>query len=76
MVYTEIKEKNGKEYYYRVKSIRKGKQVKKKRIYLGVDLDKKKLSAEETKADKELMLLSSLLEEKEKKNLKKSKKII
>jgi Fic family protein len=34
-------------------------------VYLGVDLDKKKLNLEELKADKELALLSQLLEEKE-----------
>ncbi len=66
MVYTEIKERNGKKYYYRVKNIRKGKSFKKARIYLGVDLDKEKLSLEESKADKELEILSGLLEDKEK----------
>ena len=65
MAYTEIKERNGKKYYYRVKNIRKGKSFKKERIYLGVDLDKEKLSLAETKADKELKILSRLLEDKE-----------
>ncbi len=74
MVYTEIKEKNGKKYFYRVKSVRKGKKVNKKRIYLGVDLDKKKLLKEEKKADKELQLLSTLLTTEEKHQLEKIKK--
>jgi len=73
MVYTEIKEKNRKKYYYRVLSVRKGNKVDKKRIYLGVDLEKKKLSEKEKQADKELMLLFTLLNEDEKKELKKIK---
>src|SRR3989344_4632398 len=74
MVYTEIKEKDGKKYYYRVISQRKGKKVNKKRIYLGVDLDKKTIFEKEAQADKELMLLSTLVNEKEKKELEKIKK--
>jgi len=74
MVYTEIKEKDAKKYYYRVISQREGKKVNKKRIYLGVDLDKKMLSEKEEKADKEFMLLSTLLTDKEKKGLQKIKK--
>jgi len=54
MVYTEIKNKNGRKYYYRVKSIRDGKRFKKKRIYLGKDLSKDVLSLKIKKADKEL----------------------
>lgn len=69
MVYTEIKEKDGRKYYYRVISKREGKKVNKKRIYLGVDLNKKTILEKEIKADKELMLLSSLLTDKEKKEL-------
>jgi len=74
MVYTEIKEKNGKKYFYRVLSIRNGLKVEKKRVYLGVDLDKKTLFNKEKRADKELMLLSTLLNEKEKIELEKIKK--
>lgn len=74
MVYTEIKEKNGKKYYYRVLSIRKGKKIMKKRIYLGTDLEKAKLSKKEKEADKELIILSTLLEENEIKELEKIKK--
>ncbi len=73
MAYTEIKEKNGRKYYYRVQSVRKGDKVQKKRVYLGVDLVKKQLSEKEEKADKELMLLSTLLTEKEIEELEKIK---
>ncbi|MHA1344279.1 MAG: hypothetical protein ACTSQG_09845 [Promethearchaeota archaeon] len=54
MVYTEVKEKNGKKYYYRVKSIRSGKKVKKQRIYLGKNLSKGKLALKEKSADNTL----------------------
>ncbi len=74
MVYTEIKEKGGKKYYYRVISQRKGEKVGKKRIYLGLDLNKKRLSKKEIQADKELMLLSTLLTDREKKELEGIKK--
>jgi len=74
MVYTEIKEKNGKKYYYRVLSVRKGNKVTKNRIYLGVNLEKNKRSKKEKEADKKLMILSTLLEERELKELEKIKK--
>ncbi len=61
MAYTEIKERGNKKYYYRVKNVRRGKGFKKERIYLGVNLDKKKLADAESKADKDLLLLSRLL---------------
>ena len=64
MVYTEIKERNGKKYYYRVKSIRDGKKFKKERVYLGKDLSKKELISKEKKADNKLNI---------EKNQKKSK---
>jgi len=54
MVYTEIKEKNRKRYYYRVLTIRNGKKFRKHRIYLGKDLSKIKLVAKEKEADKKL----------------------
>jgi Fic family protein len=73
MVYTEIKEKNGKKYYYRVINIREGKKFKKKRIYLGVNLEKKGLKTKEENADKELSILSSLLSKEEIKTLNKIK---
>ncbi len=52
MVYTEIKKKNNRKYYYRVLSIRQGKKVTKKRKYLGLNLSKTNLSIREKKADK------------------------
>ena len=73
MVYTEVKEKNGRKYYYRVISERNGEKISKKRIYLGVDLDKKHLLEKENMADKELALLSTLLTDEEKKYLKEIK---
>ena len=75
MVYTEIKERNGKKYFYRVINSRKGKKFNKKRVYLGVDLNKHNLAVEESKADKELMLLSTLLNEQEKNELESIKKL-
>ena len=51
MTYTEIKQKNEKRYFYRVKSIREGKKFKKERIYLGKGLSKADLSLNEKKAD-------------------------
>jgi len=57
MTYTEVKERNGKKYYYRVKSIRNGKKFKKQRVYLGKDLPKKKLVLKENIADKKLNIL-------------------
>lgn len=54
MVYTEIKERNRKKYYYRVISVREGDKVGKIRKYLGVDLTEKELFQKERKADKEL----------------------
>lgn len=69
MVYTEVKEKNGRKYFYRVKSVRNGNKVEKKRVYLGINLDKNRLKELERDADKELMLLSTLLSDEEKKEL-------
>lgn len=54
MVYTEVKKRNEKKYYYRVKSIRNGKKFRKRRIYLGKNLSKQDLFSKEKKADKKL----------------------
>ena len=54
MSYTEIKETNNKKYYYRVRTLRKGKKFKKERIYLGKNLSKEDLSLKEKEADKKL----------------------
>ena len=61
MSYTEIKQKNNRKYYYRVKSVKKGKQVRKERIYLGANLSKKTLVRKIKKADKELKPLNLLI---------------
>lgn len=55
MAYTELRNINGRKYYYRVISLRKGKKVSKKRIYLGVDLSELKLTKKERDADKKLL---------------------
>lgn len=67
MVYTEIKTRNKNKYFYRVISIRDKDKVKKKRIYLGVNLNNKALSNKEFEADK------LFLNEKVKKNIEKIK---
>lgn len=74
MVYTEVKKKKGRNYYYRVISIREKNKVNKKRIYLGVNLKKDELQEKEQKADKELKILTSLLTKREIKELDKIKK--
>ena len=74
MAYTEIKEKNGRKYYYRVKSVKQNKKVGKERVYLGVNLSKEQLAKKGSEADKKLMLLNSLLDEKEIKELEKIRK--
>ena len=73
MPYTEIKERNGKKYYYRVKSIRKGDKISKKRVYLGADLDKTQIYKKELEADKELVYLNNLLTGEELKELERIK---
>lgn len=61
MAYTEIQEKNGRKYYYRVRSIKKDKKVSKKKIYLGVDLSKEELMKKEKEADKRLNPFEAIL---------------
>ena len=73
MVYTEIKKKNKNKYYYRVKSIRNGKKIEKKRIYLGVNLTNEELSKKEKEADRELSVFENLLLKEEIKILNKIK---
>jgi hypothetical protein len=62
MVYTEIKTQNKNKYYYRALSIRVGNKYKKKRIYLGKNLDPKMLSSLEKKADKKLKIPNQNIE--------------
>jgi len=54
MTYTEIKETNGRKYFYRVKSIRNGKKFMKQRIYIGKNLSKEELKIKEAEADNKL----------------------
>mgnify|MGYP001575393561 FL=1 len=61
MVYTEIQKKGNKQNYYRAYSIREGKKVKKKRIYLGSNLSKEDLAFKEKEADFELVVSKGLL---------------
>lgn len=56
MAYTEIKETNGKRYYYRARSMRLGKKFRKQRIYLGSSLSQKKLAQKEIEADHQLRI--------------------
>jgi len=65
MVYTEIKEKNRRKYYYRVKSIKKNKKTQKERIYLGVNLTKEQLKKKEKEADKKLNVFDAVLSDEE-----------
>ena len=67
MTYTEIKERADRKYYYRVKSVRKGKKVEKERIYLGANLNKQQVREAENKADGKLLQKSEPVKEKEKK---------
>lgn len=55
MAYTEVKQKNKRKYYYRVRTLRKGKKFKKERIYLGINLAKNTLNKKEKEADKKLI---------------------
>ncbi len=73
MAYTEVKIQNGRKNFYRVLSVRKGKKVGKKRIFLGPELTKKELKEKEGEADRELGLLESLLTLDQLKVLKKLK---
>ena len=55
MVYTETRKINGKKYYYRVISVRKGNKVSKKRLYLGNELSNQELLRKEKEADEKLL---------------------
>lgn len=74
MSYTEIQERNGKKYYYRVQSVRKGKKVTKKKIYLGANLKENVIKEKENEADIQLLLLSTLLSDEQKLQLEHIKK--
>lgn len=55
MTYTEIQKRNGKDYYYRVLSIRLRDKITKKKIYLGKNLNKLELAKKEEEADKTIL---------------------
>lgn len=74
MVHNEIQEKGGRKYYYRVKSIRIGDKVKKERVYLGVNLNKKELEKKEKEADKKLNVFDIILTKEEEEFLEKIKR--
>lgn len=74
MVYTEIKERGSKRYYYRVKSVKRGKKTDKERVYLGINLPKEKLKKKEKKADKKLNIFSEILTDKDLKFLESIKR--
>src|SRR3989344_2378193 len=58
MVYTEVKKRNKKRYYYRVISVRKGEKISKARKYLGVNLPREELSLKEKEADEKFGLIN------------------
>jgi len=55
MTYTEIQKRNGNKYYYRVLSVRLGKKITKKRVYLGRDLKEFEIKEKEDNGDKEIL---------------------
>lgn len=74
MAHTEIQEKNGRKYYYRVKSIRIREKVRKERIYLGVNLTEEELGRKEKEADKKLNIFDVILTRDEEEFLNELKK--
>ena len=56
MAFTEVRNINGKKYYYRVVSVRNGKKVSKNRIYLGSGLSDSEISKMEKYADKKMLV--------------------
>lgn len=74
MAYTEIKEKKGRKYYYRAKSVKKEGKVKKERVYLGVNLNKEDLRKKEKEADSQLHIFEGLLTKEDLEFLEKIKK--
>ena len=74
MVHSEIQERNGRKYYYRVRSIRTGNKVRKERVYLGVNLIKKELEKKEKEADRKLNVFDVILTKEEEKFLETIKK--
>ncbi len=71
MVYTEIKERNGNKYFYRVLSVRKKDKISKERVYMGKNLSKEELDEKETGANKKIYAIKRELRGKEFETLKK-----
>jgi Fic family protein len=61
VAFTEKKKRNGKTYYYRTVSVRKGDSVTKERKFLGSDMDPVELKRAEMEADMELGVLEAQL---------------
>lgn len=74
MTYIEVQEKKGRKYYYRVKSIKKGGKVSKKKVYLGVNLSKEEVLKKGKEADRKLNILEVILSEEDIEFLNKLKK--
>ena len=55
MAFTEVRNINGKKYYYRVISVRNGSKVSKKRKYLGAGLSDSEIITKEKEADKKML---------------------
>lgn len=54
MAYNEIKKRNSKTYYYRTTSFRECNKIRKRRLYLGVDLSPRELNDRGQEADKKI----------------------
>src|SRR3989344_6100140 len=75
MAYTEVQEKGGNKYYYRAKSVRDGKKVKKFRKYLGANLSSRQLGEKEREVSHYFdTALNSMLSPSEIKALEEKKK--
>ena len=75
MTYTEVQERNGKKYYYRVKSVKKKGKSTKERVYLGSDLTSTQRIKKEKDADEKLhSFFNSLLTKEQQKKLDTLKK--
>lgn len=55
MAFTEVRNINGKKYYYRVISIRNGNKVSKRRTYLGTELSDSEIIKKEKEADRKML---------------------
>ena len=73
MAFTEIRNINGKKYYYRVISVRNGDKVSKKRIYFGTGLSDSEIIKKEKEADTKLLNKKNKADKKINKNIEKIK---